>query len=84
VQAERLDRPVEHGLAAVTVVHESAAEADAWATALMVLGPEAGMALARQRKLAALFIVRGPTAGTFVETSTPEFARLRLPEAPRL
>jgi thiamine biosynthesis lipoprotein len=77
----RTGRPVAHALASVTVVHESAAEADAWATALMVLGPEAGMAMARQRSLAALFIVRGATSGTFIETSTPEFARLRLPQA---
>lgn len=80
----RTGRPVAHGLASVTVVHESAAEADAWATALMVLGPEAGLVLARQRGLAALFIVRGAAAGAFVETSTPEFARLRLPRAPGL
>lgn len=80
----RTGQPVAHGLASVTVVRESAAEADAWATALMVLGPEQGLALARQRGLAALFIVRGATAGTFVETSTREFARLRLPTAPRL
>ncbi|MFA6265131.1 MAG: FAD:protein FMN transferase [Pseudolabrys sp.] len=44
--------------ASVTVVARSCAEADAWATALMVLGPERGTALARQRGLDALFLLR--------------------------
>jgi thiamine biosynthesis lipoprotein len=77
----RTGAPVAHGLASVTVVHRSVAEADAWATALMVLGPEEGMALARRERLAVLFIQRGPQDGTFVETATPEFGRLRLSPA---
>ena len=44
--------------ASVTVVARTCAEADAWATALMVLGPDAGATLARQRKLDALFLLR--------------------------
>lgn len=44
--------------AAVTVVAQSCAEADAWATALMVLGPDGGARLARQRGLDALFLLR--------------------------
>jgi thiamine biosynthesis lipoprotein len=44
--------------AAVTVVHDSAAVADAWDTALAVLGPEAGFALAEREGLAALFLTR--------------------------
>ena len=50
----RTQRPVSHGLAAVTVVHESCMSADAWSTALMVLGPECGLALAEREGLAAL------------------------------
>jgi thiamine biosynthesis lipoprotein len=80
----RSGSPVEHGLASVTVVRESVAEADAWATALMVLGPEAGMALARRERLAALFIRRGERPGTFVAEATPEFDRLRVPPGARL
>ena len=72
------------GLASVTVVRESVAEADAWATALMVLGPEAGMALARRERLAALFVRRGERPGTFVAEATPEFDRLRVPPGARL
>jgi thiamine biosynthesis lipoprotein len=69
--------PVAHGLASVTVVLPSVAAADAWATALMVLGPVEGLALARRLGLAVLFIARGPGQGQFTESETPEFARLR-------
>jgi thiamine biosynthesis lipoprotein len=49
--------------ASVTVVARTCAEADAWATALMVLGPESGAALARQRGLDALFLLRDSDGG---------------------
>ena len=49
-------RPVTHALASVTVVGASTARADAWATALLVLGPEQGLSLAQQLGLAALLI----------------------------
>lgn len=55
----RSGRPVQHGLASVTVVHAQCMQADALATALTVLGPDAGWAYAVQRHLAALFIRRG-------------------------
>jgi thiamine biosynthesis lipoprotein len=54
----RTGRPVDHALAAVTVLHPSAAVADAMATALLVLGPESGLALAEKLGLAATFLVR--------------------------
>ena len=44
--------------ASVTVVARTCAEADAWATALMVLGPERGAELAARLALDALFLVR--------------------------
>lgn len=44
--------PLQHNLASVTVIHPSTGLADAWATALMVLGPEKGMQLAEQYQLA--------------------------------
>jgi thiamine biosynthesis lipoprotein len=75
----RTGEPVTHRLASVCVVHPSAARADAYATALMVLGPDAGLALARRLRLAALFIVRDVAGGGFTERSTPEFERLRRP-----
>ncbi|MEM7412764.1 MAG: FAD:protein FMN transferase [Myxococcota bacterium] len=54
----RTGSPIAHPLASVTVVHPSAAWADAWATALNVLGPEAGYARAESEGLAAYFLVR--------------------------
>lgn len=80
----RVGRPVAHRLASVTVVHASTAAADAWATALMVLGPEQGLALARREGLAALFIVRAGGSDRFEEIETAAFARLRVPQAARL
>ncbi|MEA3291855.1 MAG: FAD:protein FMN transferase [Pseudomonadota bacterium] len=50
--------PVRHRLASVSVVAASAAAADALATALLVLGPEAGRDLAEREGIAALFISR--------------------------
>jgi thiamine biosynthesis lipoprotein len=71
----RSGRPIEHGLASVTVLHREAMLADAWATALNVLGPEAGFELAVEREMAAYFIVRGPRA-TLEARSTPSFDSL--------
>jgi thiamine biosynthesis lipoprotein len=48
--------------ASVTVVARTCAEADAWATALMVLGPDRGAALARRTRLDALFLLRDDEA----------------------
>lgn len=71
----RSGRPIAHALASVSVLHRSAALADGWATALNVLGPDEGLALAHRHGMAALFLVRGP--GGFEEHSTPAFAALR-------
>jgi thiamine biosynthesis lipoprotein len=54
----RRGTPLTTSPASVTVVARSCAEADAWATALMVLGPGKGAELARRRRLDALFLVR--------------------------
>lgn len=54
----RTGRPVSHDLVSVTVLDESAALADALATALLVLGPEAGGELAERTDVAAYFVVR--------------------------
>ncbi|WP_417674893.1 FAD:protein FMN transferase [Pseudodonghicola sp.] len=50
--------PLQAPPASVTVVARRCAEADAWTTALMVLGAERGAALARQMGLSALFLSR--------------------------
>ncbi len=67
----RSGRPVAHALAAVTVIHDSAAFADAMATALLVLGPEAGPALAQEWGVAAYFLVRSESG--LEEVTTPYF-----------
>jgi len=54
----RSGRPVAHLLASVSVIHESAMWADGLATALNVLGPEAGFQLAEEEGLAAFFLIR--------------------------
>ena len=66
VQGRRLSHTMDPGRgaplvsssASVTVVAPTCAEADAWATALMVAGPEAGTRLAAQHGLNALFLMR--------------------------
>lgn len=67
----RTGYPVDHMLASVSVLHESAMMADGLATAMTVLGPEAGMAFAKQHELAVFFIVR--TGEGVEELSTPAF-----------
>lgn len=47
--------------ASVTVIAQTCAEADAWATALMVLGAEEGARVARRLGLDALFLLRDNT-----------------------
>jgi len=50
--------PVKTRVASVTVVAPECIAADAWATALMVLGPDAGQIVARANGIDALFIMR--------------------------
>lgn len=52
--------PVPYRGFSVSVVHPDGAIADAWATALTVLGPEAGFELATREGLGALFASRSP------------------------
>lgn len=72
----RTGYPVKHNLASVSVLHESVAMADAWATALTVLGAEVGLKLAENNQVAAYFIVR--TESGFEQYSSSHFEQLRL------
>jgi thiamine biosynthesis lipoprotein len=56
----RTGRPVNHDLLAVSVFAPTAMEADAWATALLVLGSEKGLQLAEHENLTALFVEHTP------------------------
>jgi len=53
----RTAAPVDNGVASVSVVARSAMRADTLATALMVLGPVRGIALAERAALPALFVL---------------------------
>lgn len=72
----RTGYPVTHNLASVSVLHETVALADAWATALTVLGSDAGLKLAEEYKLAAYFIVRTETG--FKQYKTRQFEQLNI------
>ena len=67
--------PVAHQLASVTVIAELCVVADGLATALEVLGPDEGYALAVERGWAVLFLVRDDT-GEISERATPAFEAL--------
>ncbi|MEM1347659.1 MAG: FAD:protein FMN transferase [Myxococcota bacterium] len=64
----RTGRPITHKLASVSVVYSNCMLADAWATALNVLGEEEGLKLANEQGIAALFIVRDGNGFTEIES----------------
>ncbi len=68
-------RPIGRGLASVSVVAPECGYADAMATALIVLGPDKGHALASAQNIAAHFIARAPD-GSLHDRQTPAFAAL--------
>lgn len=68
----RTGAPIQHNLAAVTVVHPSALEADGLSTLLMVLGPDEGYRFADEHGLLAFFVSRSEEG--FVTHSTPAFS----------
>jgi len=67
-------RPVDNGLASVSVLHPLGLRADAYATALTVMGPDEGRAFADERAIAARFLVRG--RGALIETTTAAWRSL--------
>jgi len=69
----RVGRPISHNLASVTVIHESCMLADAYATAINVLGPTEGWAFAQRENLAAYLIMKNEHG--FAEKMTPGFEK---------
>ena len=69
----RTGEPVRWEGFSVSVLHSDAALADAWATALSVLGPDDGLALADDLGLAALFVLQRRDGG-FEALSTRRMA----------
>jgi thiamine biosynthesis lipoprotein len=70
----RTGKPVTHKLTSVTVVYDTCMIADAYATAIDVLGPEDGYQFARDQELAIFLIVRDTTG--FKEEMTPQFSEI--------
>jgi thiamine biosynthesis lipoprotein len=71
----RTGRPVENPPASVTVVGPTCGIADAWATALLVLGPEVGLPLAVNHDLEVCFQIR-EADGSFREICSEGYTRL--------
>jgi thiamine biosynthesis lipoprotein len=70
----RTGHPITHRFTSASVVTDKCVQADAWATALLVLGPD-GVALAEELGLAAFFLERNPEGG-FTEHKTSAFKSL--------
>lgn len=75
-------RPITHTTASVTVLADTAMRADAWATALLVLGAERGMPIAEEQNLAVLFISRDPSLSEleFMTTASERFIAMQAEE----
>ena len=68
----RTGRPAGGDVRQATALAPTAAEADAWSTALFVLGPDAGRAAAAGNpRLAALWVLADPTGGVRLVSSAP-------------
>ncbi|MFK7996111.1 MAG: FAD:protein FMN transferase [Granulosicoccus sp.] len=65
-------RPIEHDLVSVSVIHQSTMLADAWATALLVVGEQDALALIEQQGLSAQLTVHRD--GDFKRITSPGFA----------
>ena len=68
----RTGYPISHDLVSVTVIHPQSMIADAWATALMVMGSQDAMAMAQEQGLAVYFIRR--TGQEYVTSYSPLFS----------
>ena len=70
----RTSSPIDNGIASVTVLHESCMIADAYATAISVMGPDKGLAFASARNVAVHIIVEKD--GGWEEIPSPAFAAM--------
>lgn len=76
----RTGLPIQHRLVSATVIAPTCAEADAWATAMMVLGPEQGLMVADAENLAVYLLVKTDTG--FDSMHSRAFS-LYLPSTPK-
>ncbi len=73
----RTGRTVEGALTSVTVIDANTIRADAYATALMVMGTEAGLAWARELRVPAVFVERTAQPGAWRLVESPAFKEWR-------
>jgi thiamine biosynthesis lipoprotein len=73
----RTGRTTASALTAVTVIDANAIRADAYATALMVMGTEAGLAWAKALRVPALFVERTAKPGEWRLVESPAFEEWR-------
>ncbi|MDE0589135.1 FAD:protein FMN transferase [Halocynthiibacter sp. C4] len=65
--------PVTHATASATVFAENAMLADAWSTAMLVLGRERGLEVAEEFDLAVYFLDRSEDGSGFIPIASPRF-----------
>lgn len=75
----RTGKPVEHNSVSVSVFIANPTLADAWSTALLCLGSEAGIRVANENNIAALFIdkITDKDDSEFIEKKTRALSELR-------
>lgn len=66
----RSGQPIANGVASTTVIAATCMAADALSTALTVLGPQAGLAMAERDGIAARFLLRGDAPATALTEMT--------------
>jgi thiamine biosynthesis lipoprotein len=76
----RTGEAVSHGLGSVSVLHPSCMTADAFATALYVLGTQEGRALAERDGIAALFLSPGIDGAAPSRITTTAYEHLAFPQ----
>lgn len=67
-------RPITHKTASATVLADNAMLADAWATAMLILGRERGLEIAERENLAVLFVERDTSSAGMQFKSTANAA----------
>ncbi|MGB0697522.1 MAG: FAD:protein FMN transferase [Rhodospirillaceae bacterium] len=70
--------PITHKTAGATVLADTAMEADAWATAMLILGREKGLQVAQDHNIAVMFVDRDTESSElrFKSISSPRFEAL--------
>jgi thiamine biosynthesis lipoprotein len=71
--------PLNNGVASVTVLSRTCMQADAWATALLVAGPDEGLAIAQRMGMDVVFLLRRDAG--LIELSLGRFSQAADPRA---